>query len=152
MDNRYQSVSGIVIKDNKVLLVRQNYGSAKGLLIIPGGYLNEGEMPEEALRREIYEETAIVSEPKSLVAIRYNRKNWWAIFLADYISGIPKSDNHENTEAIFLDIEAALLRDDLTYTTKEILAQYKEGMVMNKLDFSPKGILPEDYSLYMYKD
>ena len=48
-DNRFLSVSGIVIRENKVLLVRQAYGAAKGLLAIPGGYLLQGEMPNIAL-------------------------------------------------------------------------------------------------------
>lgn len=32
-----QSVTGVVIKDNKVLLARHTYGGGKGLLIVPGG-------------------------------------------------------------------------------------------------------------------
>ena len=54
-DNRFLSVGGIVIRNNKVLLVRQAYGSAKGLLVIPSGYLSEGEMPDKALEREIFQ-------------------------------------------------------------------------------------------------
>jgi len=46
-----QSVTGVVIKDNKVLLARHTYGGGKGMLIIPGGYVNKGETPQEALRR-----------------------------------------------------------------------------------------------------
>ena len=33
-----QSVAGVVMKDNKVLLARHTYGN--GMLIIPGGYVN----------------------------------------------------------------------------------------------------------------
>ena len=34
-----QSVTAVVIKDNKVLLARHTYGGGKGMLIIPGGYV-----------------------------------------------------------------------------------------------------------------
>ena len=40
-----QSVTGVVIKENKVLLARHTYGGGKGMLIIPGGYVNIGETP-----------------------------------------------------------------------------------------------------------
>ncbi len=118
-DNRFLSVSGVVIKDNKVLLVRQTYGSAKGLLIIPGGFLSENEMPNAALKREIMEETGICAVTRNLIAIRFSRKEWWAIFSADYVSGEPVSDGIENNEALFLDVKDALERNDLTYTTKK---------------------------------
>ncbi len=52
-----QSVTGVVIKDNKVLLARHTYGNGKGMLIIPGGYVDVGETPQEALKREYREET-----------------------------------------------------------------------------------------------
>ncbi len=147
-DNRYLSVSGIVMKDNKVLLVKQAYGSAKGLLIIPGGYLSEGELPNTALEREIMEETGIRATARDLVAIRFSKKDWWAIYTADYISGIPTSDNDENSEALFLDIDIALKRDDLTYTTKEILSNYTSGNGMRLSGFCPSGMNPDDYQLF----
>lgn len=148
-DNRYLSVSGIVIRDNKVLLVRQSYGLAKGLLIIPGGYLQEKEMPDKALEREIFEETGIVTKARSLAAIRFSPQDWWGIFLADYISGEPLSDNDENSEVVFLDIEEAVKRPDLTYTTKEILEHYNEKQTMYKADFCPKGVDSDNYQLFM---
>lgn len=50
-----QSVIGVVIKDNKVLLARHTYGNGKDMLIIPGGYVNIGETPQDALVREYIE-------------------------------------------------------------------------------------------------
>jgi ADP-ribose pyrophosphatase YjhB (NUDIX family) len=128
--------------------VRQSYGSAKGLLIIPGGFLSEGEMPEEALEREIYEETRIVARAKKLVSIRFSKKDWWAIFTAEYISGEPVSDCDENSEALFLDIESALQREDLTYTTKEILKDLSTRNGFAPLDFCPNGVDQSGYRLY----
>ena len=49
--NWSQSVTAVVIHEGKVLLSRHTYGAGKGRLIIPGGYLNHGEMPREALIR-----------------------------------------------------------------------------------------------------
>jgi 8-oxo-dGTP pyrophosphatase MutT (NUDIX family) len=47
-----------ITKDNKILMVHQ-YRHAAGIvsLEIPGGVIDEGELPEQALRRELLEET-----------------------------------------------------------------------------------------------
>jgi len=148
-DNRFASVSGIVLKGNKVLLVRQAYGAAKGLLVIPGGYLEEGEMPNEALEREIREETGITASAKNLLAIRFSKKDWWAIFSAEYVSGEPTSDGNENSEALFMEIDEALARDDLSRTTKEVLAHYKDGNGFTPSAFRPDGVDAAGYQLFM---
>lgn len=148
-DNRFLSVSGVVIKDNKVLLVRQAYGTAKDLLIIPGGYLSENEMPNAALEREIMEETGICAKTRNLIALRFSKKDWWAIFSADYVSGEPVSDGNENNEALFLDVKEALERKDLTYPTKEILKNYTSGKGLGLSDFCPSGINSIDYQLFI---
>lgn len=54
-----QSITGVVIKGNRVLLARHTYGGGKGKLIIPGGFVNMGETPQDALVREFMEETQI---------------------------------------------------------------------------------------------
>ena len=50
--NWSQSVTGIVIREGKVLLARHTYGPGKGKLIVPGGYVKWQESPQEALKRE----------------------------------------------------------------------------------------------------
>lgn len=62
--NWCQSVGGVVLRDGRVLLARHTYGAGKGWLIIPGGYVQTGESPEDALRREVYEETGVRVEPR----------------------------------------------------------------------------------------
>lgn len=61
-----QSVTALVLRDNKVLLARHTYGAGKDFLIVPGGYLNLDETPEQAVKREFLEETGVVIEPKIL--------------------------------------------------------------------------------------
>ena len=46
------SVTGIAIRDNTVLLARHTYGGGKGKWIVPGGYLENGESPADAVKRE----------------------------------------------------------------------------------------------------
>lgn len=119
--NWSQSVTAVVIKDSKVLLARHTYGSGAGKLIIPGGYVNFGESPEDAVRREYMEETHIVIEPKEIIGIRFNVKCWYIAFRADYVSGEAKSDENENSEVIWMDVQEALQREDVPGLTKFLI-------------------------------
>ena len=119
--NWCQSVTGVVINDNKVLLARHTYGSGKGLYIVPGGYVEYGEMPQDAVKREIFEETKVVAEPKNIIGIRFNEKDWYVAFSADYVSGEATSDGDENDAVVWMDIEEALNREDVPGLTKTLI-------------------------------
>ncbi len=57
------AVGAVVFKDEKVLLVKRGNAPAKGKWAIPGGRVNLGETLQEAVRREIIEETGITVDP-----------------------------------------------------------------------------------------
>ena len=60
------AVGGVVIKEDRVLLVRRGKPPSEGEWAIPGGSVELGETLQEAVRREILEETGIsirVGEP-----------------------------------------------------------------------------------------
>lgn len=119
--NWYQSVAGVVINNGNVLLARHTYGTGNGKLIIPGGYVNINEMPQDALRREFLEETNVTIEPENIIGVRFNMHDWYVVFKAKYISGTAKSDNDENSEVIWLNIEEALKRNDVPALTKTLI-------------------------------
>ncbi len=50
---------GLVIKDNKILLIHKNGGPYDGKLDLPGGTIEFCERPIEALKRELQEEVGI---------------------------------------------------------------------------------------------
>lgn len=47
---------GIILKDNKIALIRKARGGYKGKLDLPGGGIEHTETPEETLKRELLEE------------------------------------------------------------------------------------------------
>ena len=51
-----QVVAAIIIRDGKVFATQRGYGDYKDWWEFPGGKIEEGESPEEALVREIREE------------------------------------------------------------------------------------------------
>lgn len=119
--NWNQSVTGVVIKDGKVLLGRHTYGGGKGMLIIPGGYVNFGETPQDALIREYMEETRVKINPTDIIGIRFNMHDWYIAFRAEYVSGEATSDGDENSEVIWLAVEEALTREDVPDLTKKLI-------------------------------
>lgn len=50
---------GIVIQDGKILLIKKVGGPYDGKLDLPGGTIEFGERPEDALKRELMEEVGI---------------------------------------------------------------------------------------------
>lgn len=50
---------GILIDNNKILLIKKKTGPYDGLLDLPGGTIEEDERPIEALIREFHEEVGI---------------------------------------------------------------------------------------------
>lgn len=143
--NWSQSVTAVVIRDGKVLLSRHTYGAGKGRLIIPGGYLNHGEMPREALIREYLEETGVLIEPRELIGVRFNLRDWYAAFRADYVSGEAHSDHDENSEVLWLDVNEALTRDDVPDLTKKLIECALSGGGFGEVDY--KGVEPP-YELF----
>lgn len=103
------------------MLARHTYGNGNGKLIIPGGYVNSGETPQDALKREFLEETNILVEPKNVIGIRFNMHDWYVVFAAEYVSGKAISDNDENSEVLWVDVEQALARDDVPELTKKMI-------------------------------
>jgi 8-oxo-dGTP diphosphatase len=63
----------VVDGEGRVLLSRRAYEPQAGKWDIPGGFLEEGEEPLEALRRELREEAGVEIEPLELVGIWVDR-------------------------------------------------------------------------------
>lgn len=120
-DNWNFSVGCVILREDEALLVRHTYGGARGKLLIPGGYCNIGELPPDAAVRECLEETSVTASVDRLIAMRFNSKEWYAVFLMRYVSGTPLSDNNENDFAGFIKIFEAVNDPRVTDLTKELL-------------------------------
>ena len=119
----------LIIENNKVLLVRLNYGPAKGKFILPGGMVEKDEHPHEACIRELKEETGLTGEVISQISVRHRietngRLNIYWVFKCKNLSPaetklIPQEG--EIQEVVFMDIDKALSNDDVRFHTKEFI-------------------------------
>jgi len=66
----YLAVSAAIFRDGRVLIVRRARPPAYGLYTLPGGGVELGETLEQAVVREVREETALEIEPIALAGYR----------------------------------------------------------------------------------
>ncbi len=63
------TADGIVVMDGNMLLVRRGKEPGKGKMALPGGFVEYGETTQECIRREVIEETGLVTEVLDLIGI-----------------------------------------------------------------------------------
>ena len=66
----YLAVSAAIFRDGRVLIVRRGRPPAHGLYTLPGGGVELGETLEQAVIREVREETGLAIAPLALVGFR----------------------------------------------------------------------------------
>ena len=122
-------VGALVIRNREVLLVKRGYPPGKGLWSIPGGLVNVGEKLDEAVLRELYEETGVKGSDPKLLAITEiiiwssNRVKYHYIVLDFLVKPLTRDviAGGDVVEARFFDIREALRSLKLTPGTKKLL-------------------------------
>lgn len=145
------TVCGLVQIEGRVLLVRHTYGVAKDRILLPGGHVKEGEMPEQAVSREIFEETGVVAEPMGVIGVRLKLEEWLVLYRMKYVSGTPVTDGYENSEVLLLSPEEAAGREDITPLSRQMcLALWHERIMEmpynSRLKFP--GTPEDEYMIY----
>lgn len=126
-------VAAIILQNNKILATQRGYGEFEGGWEFPGGKIEPGETPENALVREISEELSIeIMVEKLITTVDYDYPNFhlnMQCFLCSVVKGdltlIEHSDSKwlskENLETVNwlpADIEVVqTLIHDLAITT-----------------------------------
>jgi len=67
---------GVVINDNKVLLIKKARGAYKGKLDLPGGGIEYGETVDDTLKREFLEETNMLISDYKLRTVITHYEVW----------------------------------------------------------------------------
>lgn len=93
-------VASIIHQDGKILATQRGYGDFKGLWEFPGGKMEPGETPEEALHREIREELNIdISVEKHICTVEHDYPNFHLTmhcFWCSIVQGEPVLNEHQS--------------------------------------------------------
>ncbi len=108
-------VGAVVLRENRVLFVRQTYGSLKGTWSLPWGFVDgktpEGvlEPPDVAAVRETREEAGIVATVEGLLGVQNHSSpagelRLYLLFLCRHLSGEPMPDGQETDKAAYFSL------------------------------------------------
>ena len=67
--NPTPTVDVILERESKILMVRRKKDPYKDRLALPGGFVNEGETVEDAMKREAMEETSLEIHPIDVLGV-----------------------------------------------------------------------------------
>ena len=121
-------IDTIIEKDDRIVLIRRGSEPFKGMLAIPGGYVEVGETVEQAAIREAKEETSLDVKLIDMLGVysspkRDPRKHSIAtVFIGKPIGGKLKSSS-DAVEAFWVNINEIKF-DELAFDHKKILTDY----------------------------
>ena len=109
MDERkhIEVVAAIIVRDHRIFTTQRGYGKWKDWWEFPGGKIEHGETPEDALKREIREELATEIEVDELLTtVEYDYPKFHLTmhcYLCTIISGDLSLLEHEDARWLAID-------------------------------------------------
>jgi len=130
-------VGCVVIKDDKVLLVKRGLPPAQGKWAIPGGAINANEGLFDAAKRELHEETGLIGEPTGIVGVaditvhdergvKYRYVVIDVLFDANTLKGT-LSAMTDAVDVGWFAIDAVVNSNEVSRFTKALLNSFREG-------------------------
>ena len=117
-------VSAVVVRKDRVLLVRYAYGDRRGMWTLPGGYAQHDETLDRAAVRELQEEAGLSGEPCGIVSVRTRvAEEGGAVFVGFRVccdEGEPVPDGHEVDGAQFFNREELLALNPVMELSRQI--------------------------------
>ncbi|HET8855955.1 MAG TPA: NUDIX hydrolase [Nitrososphaeraceae archaeon] len=95
--NPIPTVDAIIQNSTSILLVKRSKDPFKNQFALPGGFVNEGETIEEAIKREVYEETSLEVHPIDILGVYSDPKRdprghmMTVVFIVLIIKGNPNA-------------------------------------------------------------
>jgi 8-oxo-dGTP diphosphatase len=130
--NPTPTVDAILQRGSKVLMIRRKNAPFQGRLALPGGFVDEGETVEGAVKREVLEEASLEIEPIEILGVysdpkRDPRKHVMSVvFVALVIDekDARAGDDASGVEWIELD-SVDKIKGEIAFDHAQILADYR---------------------------
>ena len=119
------SVIAVIPLDGGVVMVRRSIDPGYGLWVVPGGFVDLGEVVEDALVRETQEETLLTVRPIRLLNIYSypDHRTVIAAYVTEYVSG-ELAAGDETLEARVFGLKEIPWPQIAFSSTKEALREY----------------------------
>lgn len=155
-------VGGILLQGGKGLFVQRALNPGRGRWTIPGGYVEQNEKIAEAVVREVREETGLLTEPVSIVAVKDRpedipgvKHDVYIVFLLRYLAGELAPDPCEVLQAGFFTPEECRLFNNIAplsiHVVEKAVEYTRRGLpvpgFIEKKDIQIVGALSELFAL-----
>ncbi len=131
---RHTVVDALVVDGTKILLVkRAAHMSDGGKYAVPGGYMDRDETVQQAVLREVEEETGYAAKIVSLFCIIDNphrgddRQNVAFVFIITALKKVRESD-HESEEVRWFDLDQLPPKEEMAFDHLDTINLYKEHL------------------------
>ena len=143
-------VGGAVVKDGRLLLVRRASRRGRGNWQVPGGFVEQEETIEDAVVREVEEESGVKAEVEGVLAIRNrydadNGNSLYIVMLMRPVGGEPEPDAHEVDRAEFFTMEEILKLEQVPAVNIEVA---QRALDPQRRILSPKTVAHSSGALY----
>jgi 8-oxo-dGTP diphosphatase len=136
------AVAVILGDDHGVLLGRRCVDPSSGRWSFPAGYVNRGEVLEEAAVREVLEEFGVAVRLTGLVGVYSERDEpvVLVVYAGDVEHGEPRPDGHEVSDIQRFRFDA--LPDDLAFPhDRQVLSDWKRALQAGRLIGATEGTI-----------
>ena len=143
-------VGGAVVHENRLLLVRRASRRGRGNWQVPGGFVEPEETIEQAVMREVMEESGVKTEVRGVLGIR-NRydpdvdNSMYVVLLLNPMDINPQPDNHEVDRAGFFSLEEIRGLEQIPAINLEIA---ERALSTDRRILDPKTILHNSGATY----
>lgn len=124
------AVVAMVVKEQRVLLIKRAVNPEIGKWSLPAGFVDAGEKPREAAVREIKEETGLTAEITSLMDVRAadaGQADILIIFEAEVVGGSLKAGDDAG-EAVYFSADDIPFEELAFISNTEVLEQWRQQL------------------------
>lgn len=134
--NPIPTVDAIMQRGSRVLMVRRKKEPFKDMLALPGGFVSEGETVEDAVKREVLEETSLQIEPIEILGVysdpaRDPRKHTLSVVFVVIILGGPEKAGDDASSLEWVELDEVGKMKQVAFDHAQILADYRRWKSQN---------------------